>query len=215
MRKTFVTKMPDKAGAFLLASRIIAEAGGNITRVNYNRALDTHTLFLEVTATEPQLAEIESRLTDCGYLSDGEDSRSILMIVLTLPDVPGAIEPALELLGRHQVNISYISAQENGTPWQYFKMGLLIEDPDAVGRLIDALSRICEIRILDYEEHALKSGSDSQAAAYIHLMDSDTGRITYGVGVSSNITRASVRAIFSAVNRLQLGERRQGTSDSF
>ena len=71
------------------------------------------------------------------------------------------------------------------------------------------------IRILDYEEHALKSGSDSQAAAYIHLMDGDTGRITYGVGVSSNITRASVRAVFSAVNRLGLGERRQGVSDSF
>jgi len=28
------------------------------------------------------------------------------------------------------------------------------------------------------------------------------------VGVSSNITRASVRAIFSAVNRLGLGEKR-------
>ena len=63
------------------------------------------------------------------------------------------------------------------------------------------------IRILDYEEHALKSGSDSQAAAYIHLMDSDSGQATYGVGVSSNITRASVRAIFSAMNRLGLGGR--------
>ena len=72
-----------------------------------------------------------------------------------------------------------------------------------------------DVRILDYEEHALKSGSDSQAAAYIHLMDNASGRITYGVGVSSNITRASVRAIFSAINRLQLGERRQGISDSF
>ena len=71
------------------------------------------------------------------------------------------------------------------------------------------------VRILDYEEHALKSGSDSQAAAYIHLMDNESGNITYGVGVSSNITRASVRAIFSAINRLKLGERRQGTSDSF
>ena len=71
------------------------------------------------------------------------------------------------------------------------------------------------VRILDYEEHALKSGSDSQAAAYIHLMDCENGRITYGVGVSSNITRASVRAIFSAVNRLQLAEKRQGVSDSF
>ncbi len=62
------------------------------------------------------------------------------------------------------------------------------------------------IKVLDYEEHALQSGSNSQAAAYIHLMDGNTGRVTYGVGVSSNITRASVRAIFSAVNRLELGK---------
>ncbi len=64
-----------------------------------------------------------------------------------------------------------------------------------------------DIKILDYEEHALQSGSNSQAAAYIHLLDVESGRVTYGVGVSSNITRASVRAIFSAVNRMGLGEK--------
>ena len=61
------------------------------------------------------------------------------------------------------------------------------------------------IKVLDYEEHALQSGANSQAAAYIHLLDGESGRVTYGVGVSSNITRASVRAVFSAVNRLELG----------
>ena len=61
------------------------------------------------------------------------------------------------------------------------------------------------IKILDYEEHALQSGSNSQAAAYIHMLDAESGNVTYGVGVSSNITRASVRAVFSALNRLNLG----------
>lgn len=76
---------------------------------------------------------------------------------------------------------------------------------DAVKRgLQEALD--INVKILDYEEHALQSGSNSQAAAYIHLLDAESGRVTYGVGVSSNITRASVRAIFSAVNRLGLGE---------
>ena len=77
---------------------------------------------------------------------------------------------------------------------------------DAVKRGLDHDLNI-DIKILDYEEHALQSGSSSQAAAYIHLLDSDTGHVTYGVGVSSNITRASVRAIFSAINRLGLGEK--------
>ncbi len=77
---------------------------------------------------------------------------------------------------------------------------------DAVKRGL-AMDLSLDIKILDYEEHALQSGSNSQAAAYIHLLDSDTGRVTYGVGVSSNITRASVRAIFSAINRLNLGSK--------
>ena len=59
-----------------------------------------------------------------------------------------------------------------------------------------------QIRVLDYTEHALNSGSNAQAAAYMHIMDAQTGASTFGVGVSSNITRASVRAMFSAVNRL-------------
>lgn len=77
---------------------------------------------------------------------------------------------------------------------------------DAVKRGLSQELNI-DIKILDYEEHALQSGSNSQAAAYIHLLDVDDGRVTYGVGVSSNITRASVRAIFSAVNRLGLGDK--------
>ena len=71
---------------------------------------------------------------------------------------------------------------------------------------IDAVKRGLEeelgisIKVLDYSEHALTSGSGAQAASYIHLMDQKTGKVTYGVGISSNITRASLRGIFSAVN---------------
>ncbi len=61
-----------------------------------------------------------------------------------------------------------------------------------------------DIKVLDYTEHALGGGANAQAAAYIHMLDVRTGRTTFGVGVSSNITRASIRAIFSALNRLGL-----------
>jgi len=59
-------------------------------------------------------------------------------------------------------------------------------------------------KILDYTEHALSGGGNAQAAAYIHMLDVRSNRSTFGVGVSSNITRASIRAIFSALNRLGL-----------
>ncbi len=59
-----------------------------------------------------------------------------------------------------------------------------------------------KIKVLDYSEHALGEGANAQAAAYIQILDSDSGRTTFGVGASSNITRASIRGLFSAVNRL-------------
>lgn len=62
-----------------------------------------------------------------------------------------------------------------------------------------------KFKVLDYSEHALGEGSNAQAAAYIHMLNTESNKVTYGVGVSSNITRASIRAIFSAFNRLREG----------
>ena len=151
MRKTYVTKIPDKAGAFLLASRIIAAHGGNIVRVNYNRAVDVHTLFIEVSADAEQHRLIAEELKAGGFLTTDYDDQRILMISLKLPAEPGAVIPALEVLQRYRVNISYISSQENGTPWQHLKMGIRIEDPGKLRLLLEELSQICEMRILDYE----------------------------------------------------------------
>ena len=52
MKKTYVTKMPDHIGAFLKASEAISGLGVNITRVSYNKAVDSHTLFIEVDGDE-------------------------------------------------------------------------------------------------------------------------------------------------------------------
>lgn len=60
------------------------------------------------------------------------------------------------------------------------------------------------LKVLDYTEHALSGGANAQAAAYIQLLHMESKKATFGVGVSSNITRASIRAIFSALNRLIL-----------
>ena len=59
-----------------------------------------------------------------------------------------------------------------------------------------------EFEVIDYSEHALSSASSAKAVSYIHLQDKASGKMTYGVGISSNITRSSVRALFSAINRL-------------
>ena len=55
-------------------------------------------------------------------------------------------------------------------------------------------------QFVDYKEHAMASGSDTQAVCYIQLKDPQ-GRDVFGVGKSHNINRASLRAILNAINR--------------
>ena len=184
MKRTYITQMPDKAGAFLAASRAICENGGNIVRVNYNKAVDIHTLFIEVSADEGQHAEIARELTALGYLPEEPSERQVILIVLTLPDKPGAVEPVLEVINNHHVNISYISSQENGTPYQYFKMGLLEEDADEIRKLLEEVSRLCEVRILEYDavEKLLDGtvfyiGFANEMRALLHLTQEQTNEV--------------------------------------
>ena len=61
--------------------------------------------------------------------------------------------------------------------------------------------RKIDVRILDYAEHALTEGDDSLAASYVECEIGD--RIFWGVGIDGSITRASLEAIISALNREQ------------
>ena len=51
--------MPNHIGAFLKASKCFSELGINITRVSYNKAVDSHILFIDAEGTEEQLKKAE------------------------------------------------------------------------------------------------------------------------------------------------------------
>jgi len=69
-----------------------------------------------------------------------------------------------------------------------------------IAAFVDALGALgVDVRVLDYTEHAMSAGGDATAAAYVECAVGD--RVLWGVGISSNIVRASLRAVISAVNR--------------
>lgn len=64
---------------------------------------------------------------------------------------------------------------------------------------INALPQDWDVRVLDYNEHALSAGGDAIAAAYVEC--AVRGEIYWGVGLDANIVTASLKAVVSAVNR--------------
>ena len=55
--------------------------------------------------------------------------------------------------------------------------------------------------IATYKEHALERGSSSRAVSYVGLDTADQRRV-WGVGVDEDIVAASIKGLFSAVNRI-------------
>ena len=60
-----------------------------------------------------------------------------------------------------------------------------------------------DVQVVAYHEHAVGTGSDATAVAYIEVQDPAGGSL-FGVGRDPNIVAASIRAVMSAANRLML-----------
>jgi 2-isopropylmalate synthase len=56
------------------------------------------------------------------------------------------------------------------------------------------------LRVLDYHEHAIGSGADARAVAYLELRIGDSQTL-FGVGIDANIVSASLKAIVSGLSR--------------
>ncbi|HCB1211929.1 TPA: 2-isopropylmalate synthase [Klebsiella pneumoniae] len=79
----------------------------------------------------------------------------------------------------------------------------------AISAFVNALD--LSIKIMDYNEHAIGSGAETRAAAYVEMRigDSPSG---FGVGVHADIVTSSFLAILSAVNRHTIAQQEAETT---
>ncbi|MEU9847235.1 2-isopropylmalate synthase [Streptomyces sp. NPDC047985] len=69
-----------------------------------------------------------------------------------------------------------------------------------ISAFFEALQAIgIDARLLDYTEHTMSEGASAQAASYIEC--AIDGQVLWGIGIDANTTRASLKAVVSAVNR--------------
>ena len=81
---------------------------------------------------------------------------------------------------------------------------------DAVKNAFNATDDFLYTDLVDYSEHALTSGSNSKAAAYVQLRPQGEELCEYGVGVHLNITTATIKAMISAMNRIYKNIKKEG-----
>ncbi|HEX6970486.1 MAG TPA: 2-isopropylmalate synthase [Micromonosporaceae bacterium] len=116
------------------------------------------------------------------YLTDHQDRPALALTDYTTSTLDGKveIEAAVRWDGEHRT----LTAVGNGP----------------IDAYVNALQSLgLRVRVLDYQEHAMSSGGDARAAAYVECeVENET---VWGVGLDPNIVTASIRAVTSAVNR--------------
>ena len=105
--------------------------------------------------------------------------------------------------------ISHLSSTQNEVNQLELKM--MIDSKELIinglgnGPIDAFINGLCEelniqIKVSDYHQSAISSGSDAQAAAYIEL--EIDGKNSWGVGINQNTTRASFEAIIVGLSKI-------------
>ena len=112
----------------------------------------------------------------------------------------GANRPAMHpILGESDAGLVMLRAQ---AVLGARRMDVEGEGAGPIEAFVNGLNRQLDVplRVLDYHEHAIGSGADAKAVAYLELRIGDAQTL-FGVGIDANIVSASLQAIVSGLER--------------
>ncbi len=151
MKKTYITNMPTDIGSFLKANRCLTALGLNITRASYNKAIDSHTLFIDVEGTQEQLEQADRELAEFGYLDNRRKDNRIVLLQFQLKNEPGSALEVLELIESYGLSISYINTRDAQTDHQTLCLGIYMKDGQVMSEFIGNVENICHVNVVDYD----------------------------------------------------------------
>ncbi len=137
----------------------------------------------------------------------GEINADALWKIFADEYLPTSAAPGLQSWGRFELRKSQVGTVDDEHVELHAELtdnGVLSAiDANGTGPIdafVSALHQFdLDVRVLDYSEHAMSQGRDAKAASYVEA--AVDGKIVWGVGIDSSITRASYKAVISAVNR--------------
>jgi len=178
-----VIRVNSQSGKGGVAYVMKAEHGLDLPRRLQIEFSKTIQLVTEESGTEISPAEMWDQFTN-EYLSEDAPVK-LLSHELVTGDEGATLTAQLLVDGEHRT----VMGQGSG-PLDAFVRGLEHDLGITIG-------------IVDYHEHAVGTGSDATAVAYVETQGPD-GAVRWGVGLHPSILAASLRAVVGAVNRQRL-----------
>ena len=150
-RYAFVTTIPMRTGALQRGVAIITEHNGNINRIHFDRGIDPHTVFFEVTATTEQYENIRRGLADIGYLQTTLETFASLKIHIHLPHESGALNDFLTMTTGAGAEITSITFDDAGIHPDRVTISMSVRESSPAEELLDALKSRYPIEVLEFD----------------------------------------------------------------
>ncbi len=148
----FVARMPDEPGALHRAAEIVRQYNGNINRIHYDRRIDPHTVFFEVSlASEEDYQNIRQGLQRLGYLQESLKPLGFLKFNVYLPHRPGALFEFLNYVTDARANIAFLDFDDQGPHPDRLTVSLTVERSAVVDKLLNRLKSRYRLEILEYD----------------------------------------------------------------
>jgi glyoxylase-like metal-dependent hydrolase (beta-lactamase superfamily II) len=155
---TFVARMPDRSGAMHVAAAVVKRYEGNIDRIHFDRRIDPHTVFFEVTCSDEAYSHISTELARIGYLQSSLAPLNFLRFHAWIPNRPGSLLEFLDHTTKAGANIAYMDFDDKGHDFENdeeslerLTLSLTLEDNAAVERLLEHLKPLYRLEILEYD----------------------------------------------------------------
>ena len=151
-RHSFIAQVPTSPGSLQRGVAIITEHHGNINRIHYDRQIDPHTVFFEVTATGDGFTRIRDGLAAIGYLQTTITPLSTLTFHVGLPHEPGALDTFLTYITGAGAAIGRIAFDDTGTHPDRVTVTIIIEKSGPADELLGALTARYPIEVVEYDK---------------------------------------------------------------
>ncbi len=148
----FIARMPDEPGALHKAAEIVRRYKGNINRIHYDKRIDPHTVFFEVTlASEEDYQRVRKDLQRIGYLQESLVPLGFLKFNVYLPHRPGALFEFLNYVTEARANIAFLDFDDRGPHPDRLTVSLTVERSAVVDKLLNRLKSRYRLEILEYD----------------------------------------------------------------
>ncbi len=148
MEKSLALVLPDRPGMLREVMRVLSSHNVSVLRLSYNRVIDMHTMFLDVTGTIAALADAEDELRAWRFFPGQRDVGEVRLFELKLGSDSKDLMPVLEVFEQNEINVTYVDLRTDGSSNGITRIAAYLKRSEQLDALVQRTRKHCDVNVV-------------------------------------------------------------------